>query len=170
MLQMQQTDFDRIARAAGRYCVNPDLRDDVQQLAAMRVLRVARREGRPVGTYSDRYLFRVARTVQLDVARRAACRPADRLDDPAAPMIDTPESRAAGRELGATIASCLRRLLPDRRAAVELHLVGHNVPQVADELGTDRKRAENLVYRGLADLRRALTDAGLGLGTPCLTG
>ena len=165
---MHQADFDRIGRAAGRYCACPHLRDDVQQLAALRVLRVARREGRPVGTYSDRYLFRVARTVQLDEARRAASRPADRLDDAPCPDADTPESRVAGRELGAAIASCLRRLLPDRRAAVELHLVGHNVPHVADALGTDRKRAENLVYRGLADLRRALTDAGLG--RPCPAG
>ena len=41
-----------------------------------------------------------------------------------------------------------------------LHLQGHSVPDAARLLGWPAKRTENLVYRGLADLRRCLIAKG----------
>jgi RNA polymerase sigma-70 factor (ECF subfamily) len=46
---------------------------------------------------------------------------------------------------------------------VTLHLQGHSVPQVAGFFAWNTKRAENLVYRGLSDLRQCLESKGLGL-------
>ena len=41
------------------------------------------------------------------------------------------------------------------------HLQGHTGPQAAALLGWDAKRTENLVYRGLADLRQCLEAKGV---------
>jgi RNA polymerase sigma-70 factor (ECF subfamily) len=43
-----------------------------------------------------------------------------------------------------------------RRTAVTLHLQGFRTGEVAAALGWTEKQAENLVYRGLADLRACL--------------
>ena len=48
----------------------------------------------------------------------------------------------------------------DRRLAVTLYLQGHTVPEAARILGWAAKRTENLVYRGLADLRQCLLGKG----------
>jgi RNA polymerase sigma-70 factor (ECF subfamily) len=42
-----------------------------------------------------------------------------------------------------------------------MYLHGHSVAEVAALLGWRFKKAENLVYRGLADLRRCLATKGL---------
>ncbi len=47
-----------------------------------------------------------------------------------------------------------------RRRAVILYLQGHSVPEAAELLGFERKKTENLVYRGLDELRNALRDRG----------
>ena len=71
-----------------------------------------------------------------------------------------PERGAAGKELARAIRECLSRLVPPRRIAVVLHLQGCSVPETADRLAANEKRAENLVYRGMADLRHCLTSKG----------
>ena len=72
-----------------------------------------------------------------------------------------PERAAGSRRAGEGIRGCLRRLAPDRRVAVVLHLQGHTVREVAEMLGWNAKRADNLVYRGLSDLRKCLTAKGI---------
>ena len=49
----------------------------------------------------------------------------------------------------------------DRRLAVTLHLQGHSVPDAARVLDWPVKRTENLVYRGMADLRECLMSKGI---------
>jgi RNA polymerase sigma-70 factor (ECF subfamily) len=44
---------------------------------------------------------------------------------------------------------------------VTLYLQGHSVPDAARILDWPAKRTENLVYRGLADLRACLSNKGL---------
>ena len=45
--------------------------------------------------------------------------------------------------------------------AVTLYLQGHSVPEAARVLDWPAKRTENLVYRGLADLRECLMKKGI---------
>jgi len=71
-----------------------------------------------------------------------------------------PESSASFRELGTAVRDCLTAASRERRLAVTLYLQGHTVPETARILGWDNKRAENLVYRGLADLRQCLLGKG----------
>jgi RNA polymerase sigma-70 factor (ECF subfamily) len=72
-----------------------------------------------------------------------------------------PERVCAGRELGEAIRECMRGLARARRLAVTLYLEGHSVPEVSALLGWSNKKAENLVFRGLADLRGRLTARGI---------
>ncbi len=71
-----------------------------------------------------------------------------------------PATEASSRELGAAIRACLLRLAESRKLAVTLYLLGHTVPESARNLGWPLKKAENMVYRGLADLRRCLARKG----------
>ena len=48
-----------------------------------------------------------------------------------------------------------------RRLAVTLHLQGHSVPEVGRLMGWSAKKADNLVYRGRADLRECLELRGI---------
>ena len=72
-----------------------------------------------------------------------------------------PERIAASSEIGRGIQACLENMQHDRRLAVTLYLQGHTVPEAAQILEWAAKRTENLVYRGLADLRTCLTVKGL---------
>jgi RNA polymerase sigma-70 factor (ECF subfamily) len=108
----------------------------------------------------------VAYTTLVDEIRRRKRRPEASLDDEAgtAPVATTapgPEAAYAARQIGEAIRDCLRQLVRDRRLALTLYLEGHTVPQAAALLDWSAKRTENLVYRGLADLRRCLSEKGI---------
>jgi RNA polymerase sigma-70 factor (ECF subfamily) len=157
-----------LARAVHRVCPGwlADRSDDLVQVALMRVMEVQRKsEGNAV--LSSFYLQKVARSALIDEIRRRRRRQEVALDEvtveshPAARAPDPdPERAAAGRELGRAIQGCLGRLIRPRQVAVTLHLLGHSVPEAARLLGWSVKKAENLIYRGLADLRGCLELAG----------
>jgi RNA polymerase sigma-70 factor (ECF subfamily) len=156
-----------LARAVHRVCPPwlADRSEDLVQVALMRVIEVEKRsEGK--AELSSFYLHKVARSALIDEIRRLRRRQEVALDEavaetqPAAGSPD-PERTAAGHELGRAIQNCLGRLIRPRQAAVTLHLLGHGVPEAARLLGWSVKKAENLVYRGLADLRGCLEMAGI---------
>lgn len=139
-------------------------RDDIVQTALIRVAQIAER-GEGNTTFTASYLWRVAYSVTVDEIRQLRRRQETSLEEasvaelPDGPPRD-PERRMIGRETGAAIRDCVRRLGASRRAAVTLYLLGHSVPEIGRLLGWPPKRAENLVYRGVADLRRCLADKG----------
>lgn len=73
-----------------------------------------------------------------------------------------PERRIASREIGEGIRACLVDMIEPRRLAVLLHLHGFGLKESAGVLGWSQKRTDNLLYRGLADLRKCLAAKGLG--------
>ena len=81
--------------------------------------------------------------------------------DTAAHATGNPERETAARQVGSAIQGCLQRLVKTRRLAVTLYLQGYGVPEAAQLLGWRRKKVENLVYRGLADLRQCLDTKGI---------
>ncbi len=136
------------------------------QVALMRVLAIhAKSEGKR--QLSSSYLHKVAYSALVDEIRRLRRRQEVPLDNEgfedksAATSLPDPEHTSAGREIARSIGQCLSLLIRPRRLAVTLHLQGHGVPDVARLLSWSRKRAENLVYRGLADLRDCLEAKGL---------
>jgi RNA polymerase sigma-70 factor (ECF subfamily) len=146
-----------------------DRRDDLVQVALMRVAEL-QRKSETERQLSSFYLRRVAHSALVDEIRRLRRRGEVPIEDdegeerPIVSETANPEDRAHGREIATGIRDCLTRLVPPRRRAVVLHLQGHNVPETADLLGWNEKRARNLVYRGLADLRRCLEAKGLRPG------
>ena len=72
-----------------------------------------------------------------------------------------PEGDAQDVELGRAIRDCVAHSVhATRQDPVSLWLLGHSVPESAARLGLSAKQAENLVYRGLAELRECLRGKG----------
>lgn len=156
-----------LSRAVARVCPAwmADRRDDLVQAAMMRVMDLHRKsEGDRKLNAS--YLYRVAYSTLIDEIRRVRRRREVALEDdgsnndPPAAQED-PERAAASNEIGRGIRECLKAMRRERRLAVALHLQGHSVPEAARLLEWATKRTENLVYRGLADLRDCLQTKGL---------
>lgn len=141
-----------------------DVRDDLVQMALMRVLEV-RRKSEGKREFAASYLWKVAYSALVDEIRRQRRRretPLEEAGQDDAPITaqPNPERRTADREIGVGIRECLAELVRPRRMAVVLYLQGHSVPEAAKLLHWDNKRTENLVYRGLADLRQCLARKG----------
>jgi RNA polymerase sigma-70 factor (ECF subfamily) len=139
-------------------------RDDLVQLAVMRVLNLLRKSAER-REYSFSYLRRVAYSVFIDEMRsrqRAREEPLSGDGTVEHPGDGPgPERRALSREVATGLRDCLRGLISPRRRATVLHLQGHTVSEIAKLLSFNFKRAENLVYRGLADLRHCLAAKGI---------
>ena len=156
-----------LVRAVRRICPAwlADRSEDLVQVAAMRVL-AAQPPGEGKGPLPASYLYKVAYSTLVDEIRRLRRRPEAPLEDEAlgrarAAAAPDPEQEYAATQAGRAIRDCLLALVTPRRLAVTLHLQGHTVPQAAEVLGWDAKRTENLVYRGLADLRACLARKGV---------
>ena len=136
----------------------------------MRVMEIQRKkEG--TAEFTAFYLRKAAYSALIDEIRRLRRRQEVSLEgetdddepvsyDPAAPDPD-PERASAGREVGRAIRDCLGLMVAPRRHAVTLNLQGHSVPDIGKLMGWTAKKAENLVYRGMADLRGCLTSKGI---------
>jgi RNA polymerase sigma-70 factor, ECF subfamily len=151
----------------GRICPPwlAERREDLVQAALLKVMEIEqRREGETLWTAF--YLGRVAHSALVDEIRRRRRRPEEPLEETAeaaAPAAETadPERGTLGRELGRGLRDCLAALVEARRRACTLHLLGHGTSEVARLLGWEAKKAENAIYRGLADLRLCLEKKGL---------
>jgi RNA polymerase sigma-70 factor (ECF subfamily) len=160
-----------MTRAVRRQCP-AWLRDHAQDIAQAALTKVMLAEQRAEGErpLSSFYLHRAAHSALVDEIRRRKRRPEVPLEDTTQPddqglrfeprAQGDPERSASFRELGAAVRDCLLGAKRDRRLAVTLYLQGHSVPEAARILGWDAKRTENLIYRGLADLRQCLMGRG----------
>ncbi len=161
-----------LVRAVDRVCPRwmVDKADDLVQVAMMRVMEIQRKkEG--TAELNAFYLRKAAYSAMIDEIRRLRRRQEVSLEsgsdedepvsyDPAAPDAD-PERASASRQVGQAIRDCLGLMVPPRRHAVTLNLQGHSVPEVGRLMGWTAKKAENLVYRGMADLRDCLGTKGI---------
>jgi len=159
-----------LVRAVARLCPGwlSNQRDDLVQAAVMRVMQVVGQpssDGEGNRPFAASYLYKVAYSALVDEIRRVRRRREADLDDekvaPAAVTRQDPERIAASREIGRGIQDCLSQMSRERRLAVTLYLQGHSVPEASRVLDWSPKRTENLVYRGLADLRECLTSKGI---------
>jgi len=145
---------------------------DIEQEARVRLWRALEREKDLTDPAS--YIYRIAVTAAIDAVRRVIARredqlrianaddeePAEVLNIPADPS-HAPDAVTARRELMARIAAAVEALPQNRRRAVELHLQGLSLGEMAELLGWSEAKARNLVYRGLDDLRDALRREGI---------
>ena len=157
---------DELTRAVSKVCPAwlSSQREDFVQIGLLRVMELRRRH-RQRRVLSKSYLWMVAHSAVIDEIRRLRRRQEVALDeqpsnDSLAAAGPGPEQRLAGREVDEAIRQCLSGLLEARRAAVLLHIHGHSVSEIAERMGWNLKRAKNLVYRGLSDLRLCLAEKG----------
>jgi len=156
----------RVVRAVRRHCPGwlAHQADDIVQNVLAQLVKKLRKSETNQG-FSAIYVEKAAYGATVDAIRRLSRRqesPADtdsleRAHSPAA----GPEGLVASLEIGQGIRDCLTRLVPPRRLGVTLYLQGCTVPEIAERRRWNFKRAHNLVYRGLADLRRCLETKGL---------
>ncbi len=141
-----------------------DQQQDIVQVAMLAILKQHEKQG--IRHFPASYLRRAAYTSMIDELRRRRSRGEVQLDETDAELDlredgANPERRCSGGEIAAGIRECLKRLAVPRRAAVTLHLLGHRVPRIAERMGWKPKQADNLVYRGMEDLRSCLIGKGL---------
>jgi RNA polymerase sigma-70 factor (ECF subfamily) len=158
-----------LRRAVAKVCPPwlADRRDDLIQGALVRILEIQRKsEGKRA--FRSSYLYKVAYSALIDEIRRVRRRREVAMDETteapsrhAVPTGEDPEKAAFGVEIQRGVRICLAGLAPDRRRAVTLHLLGHSVAEAARILDWAFKRTENLVYRGMSDLRACLEARGL---------
>lgn len=160
---------DDLKRSVAKVCPRwlADRSEDLVQVALMRVMEI-RRKSEGSAEFSSYYLKKAAYSALIDEIRRLRRRQEVSMEgdeetefDPAAETPD-PERTSAGREVGRAIRDCLGLMVRPRRLAVTLNLQGHSVPEIGRLLGWTGKKAENLVYRGMSDLRGCLEGKGLG--------
>ncbi len=148
-----------------RYCPAwmQDEVDDLVQIAWMRLDETLKKnEGNR--TDAAHYVGRLAYCVTVDEIRRRRRRhevPVEGLEYTLSSEAVDPQRALGAREIGDAIEACLKRLLPRRRSAVAVYLQGHSLRDTGALLGWTAKRAENMVFRGLADLRRCLAGKGI---------
>ena len=142
-------------------------KDDLIQVGLMRVMDLHQKNS---GKELNRtYLYKTAHSALVDEIRRLRRRNETDLVDESGedlPMPDqgcTPERQILAREIGNHIGDCLARMITPRRLAVTLKLQGESGPQAADILGWSLRKVENLMYRGLDDLRHCLQKKGMEL-------
>ena len=153
-----------VCRAVRRVCPPwlADQADDLAQIATSRILdRFRTTSGTP--EFSEGYVYRTAYSVVIDEIRRRRRRPEVPMEPDFAleSQQGNPERLALGREVRDAIRRCLSGLIQSRRRAATLHLLGHSLAEIAALLECRRKQADNLVYRGLADLRACLGEQGI---------
>jgi RNA polymerase sigma-70 factor (ECF subfamily) len=159
--QALRRDLERAVRRVCPRSLAQDAEDLVQE-SFIRLLRARKLDG--LSNLSATYLKKVAYSAVIDEIRRRRREPAAA---PASHLIDIAASAAQVQgatpdtALGNAMEVSLQRLLPDRRRALTLHLLGYSVPEVAHMLECNAKRADNLIHRGLAQLREFLHEMGL---------
>jgi len=158
--------FRTLVRSVGarRGLVEADL-DEVLQDVRIRLWQ-AGEGGKTLEELGSSYLYHVATSAALDLLRRRRARhAADSEDIYEQTELRTenasPHDAVEARELASQIDAALDTLAIDRRVAVRFHLAGYDREDIARMLGWTEARTRNLLYRGLDDLRRRLSDMGI---------
>jgi RNA polymerase sigma factor (sigma-70 family) len=157
------TKYSRLIRSAvGRVAgpLSPSIADDIEQNVLIALWKAM--PGEQIPRHPSSYLYRAAvrETVRALKDRREPREVeigADRPDPNPAP-----DRLLESRELGLAIRTVLSDLSPERRRAVQAHLMGYDVKEIMAMQGWPYNKARNLIARGMADLRRGLRRRGVG--------
>lgn len=159
----------KLIEAVHHYCPGwlSDVSEDLVQTAFIRVIE-ARRNRNDERGLSGSYLYKAAYSALVNEIRRRRRLREFPIEEErqetfhvSAGSIPNPERALATQRLGECILRCLATLLRDRKLAVTLHLQGYTLAEASRLLRWGRKRTENLIYRGLEDLRACLASQGI---------
>jgi len=112
------------------------------------------------------YIYRAAISASIDIIRRRRARKVDAapLDDYGDMMADphrSVDARLEGEEVTAAVHRAVSLLAESRRAVVRMYLAGYDREEISALLGWTEAKTRNLLYRGLADLRKTLESWGI---------
>ena len=112
------------------------------------------------------YVYRTAVSAAIDLIRRQRSERARRTislegDEPVLDVAPTAHADLEESELAQQVARAVETIHPSRRPAVRMYLAGYSREDIAELMGWSEAKTRNLVYRGLDDLRRRLTEAGI---------
>jgi RNA polymerase sigma-70 factor (ECF subfamily) len=141
-----------------------DRADDIVQDAMIRVLDWQKKNENLEGPPSS-YLWKVAYSATVDEIRRARRRRENPVEmeilAKQGPVDEQgPLQAAVSDDLAQALGGCLKRLRENRRLIVGFYLLGHTLAESEELSGWDGKKVQNLLYRGLADLRQCLSAKG----------
>lgn len=146
--------------------------EEVFQEVRIRLWKALGDPGR-IATVKASYVHRATLSAALDLIRRRRERerPLDALESEVAggrhlahaatPAIRSPEGELVRSRLRDAMAAALATLPERRRVPVRMHLSGYGILEIAGILGWTEPTARNLLYRGMADLRRELIRLGV---------
>ena len=136
--------------------------DDISQTTCLQLVCRARESHVRL---TPAYVRRAARHAVVDTVRRYDRRDALWTRHQSAAQLHSnprdPEGELLAGELASAVRKELASLAEPRRRAVSLYLQGHGISEIAAKQAWSRKKADNLVRRGLATVRGALTRQGL---------
>lgn len=139
--------------------------DELLQAVRVRLWRALGRQG-TLPAITSSYVYQTAQSAVVDLvrsrrsARYVRSEGVRALEEHSAP--NQPDSVLEQREATTRILRVVDQLPADRRVAVRLHLRGYRREEIARMLQWSGTRTRNLLYRGLEDTRRRLTQLGLG--------
>ncbi len=155
---------DVALRAGSSHGMRGDDMDDVMQELRIRLWRAAGISGK-LESLTPSYIYRAASSAALDLLRRRRARPEESMTDTDRVASETTrgtDSELLESETVSMVAAALEELVPSRRAVVRMHLAGYDREEIATLLQWSEAKTRNLLYRGLEDLRQALTARGDG--------
>ena len=132
--------------------------EDIQQKVLISLWKATRGEQMP--SHPSSYLYRAAVREAVRAVRARHAVVETELDDGRQDRQPSPETRAESRELGEVIRNSIATLSPDRRRAVQAHLMGYSVQEIMTMMDWPYNKARNLIARGMADLRQELVRRG----------
>ena len=153
----------RLVREVARYCPSRlrGTADDIVQAAWVRLDEARRRDERNREPGAS-FLAKVAYCATVDEIRRDRRRREVSVDTLESTALErAPDATLRAREIGRGIRDCMVTLVPNRGMAATMFLLGHTSPEIGRILGWSLRKTENLVFRGMADLRRCLTSKGI---------
>jgi len=153
--------------AAVRRCCPGWLREqaeDITQEALIKVCRVLEKKSETDPGLPASYINKAAYHATVDAIRRFKQQGQNEtpLDEIAEASLAKTQTAPAGLEPAIrAVQECLAGLLDKRQQVVTLRLQGHSIPEIGRLLGWKQSRANNLVYRGLSDMRECLRKKGV---------
>lgn len=161
---------EMVRRVAWRHRLSDADVDEVMQEVRIRIWKASGGAEAPSEQFLQSpasYVYKTAVSAAIDLIRRQRSERARMTislegDAPVLDTAPTAQAEVEGAELAEQVARAVESIPASRRPAVRMYLAGYSREDIAELMGWSEAKTRNLVYRGLDDLRRALTAMGIG--------
>jgi RNA polymerase sigma factor (sigma-70 family) len=154
-----------VKRVAWRHRLHDADVDELFQDLRIRLWHAAER-GEQIETLPASYVYQAAVSAALDTIRRRRsqrCELSVPLEDHLenAAMASHSGEATTEMELAQQVTTAISKIHESRRPVVRMYLAGYPREEIAELLGWSEAKTRNLLYRGMADLRTKLSEAGI---------